>query len=88
MPCVNFFKVCQELRSDPRCGRAGIVVTSGRNFESDRRAALEAGADDYLPKPVNPRELAAALTRFDVNDAPPAPEKPLEIATRISGPPA
>jgi phosphoribosyl 1,2-cyclic phosphodiesterase/CheY-like chemotaxis protein len=87
MPRVNGFKVCRELRADASLRQTGIVVTSGRNFEADRRAAIEAGADDYLPKPVQPKDLITALARFDVNHIPPAPEKPPEVATRISGPP-
>jgi phosphoribosyl 1,2-cyclic phosphodiesterase/CheY-like chemotaxis protein len=87
MPRVNGFKVCQELRADATLRQTGIVVTSGRNFESDRRAAMEAGADDYLAKPVQPKDLVAALARFNVNHVPPAPEKPLEVTTRISGTP-
>jgi phosphoribosyl 1,2-cyclic phosphodiesterase/CheY-like chemotaxis protein len=87
MPRVNGFKVCRELRADAALRQMGIVVTSGRNFEADRRAAIEAGADDFLPKPVEPNRLVAALARFDVNDVPPAPEKPVETPTRISGVP-
>jgi phosphoribosyl 1,2-cyclic phosphodiesterase/CheY-like chemotaxis protein len=87
MPRVNGFKVCRELRADASLRQMGIVVTSGRNFEADRRAAIEAGADDYLPKPVEPTRLVAALARFDFNDVPPAPEKPIETPTRISGTP-
>jgi phosphoribosyl 1,2-cyclic phosphodiesterase/CheY-like chemotaxis protein len=87
MPRVNGFKVCRELRADAALRQMGIVVTSGRNFEADRRAAIEAGADDFLPKPVEANRLVAALARFDVNEVPPAPEKPLETPTRISGVP-
>ncbi len=87
MPRVNGFKVCQELRADATLRQTGIVVTSGRNFDADRRAAIEAGADDFLPKPVETNQLVAALARFDTNDAPPPPEKPQEIPTRISGTP-
>src|SRR6185437_7698519 len=87
MPRVNGFKVCLELRADNALRHTGIVVTSGRNFEADRRAALEAGAYDFLPKPVQPTQLVAALARFDINNIPPAPEKPLEMPTRISGTP-
>src|SRR6185437_7042673 len=87
MPRANGFKVCREIRSDPTLRQTPIVVTSGRNFETDRRAAIEAGADDFLPKPVQPMELVTALARFHVNNVPPAPEKPAEMPTRISGPP-
>lgn len=86
MPRVNGFKVCQELRADATLRQTGIVVTSGRNFEADRRAAMEAGADDFLPKPVDFNQLVTALARYDVNDIPPVPEKPSEVPTRISGP--
>jgi len=86
MPRVNGFKVCRELRADATLRQTAIVVTSGRNFEADRRAAFEAGADDYLPKPVEPDKLVATLERFDNDRVPPAPERPIEIPTRISGP--
>jgi CheY-like chemotaxis protein len=59
MPRANGFKVCRELRADATMRQTGIVVTSGRNFEADRRAAIEAGADDFLAKPVVPSELAS-----------------------------
>ena len=86
MPRSNGFKVCREIRADATLRQTPIVVTSGRNFETDRRAAIEAGADDYLAKPVQPADLVAALARFHVNNVPPPPEKPAEIPTRISGP--
>src|SRR4051812_20789210 len=52
MPRVNGFKVCRELRGDATLRQTRIIVTSGRNFDADRRAAMEAGADEYLPKPI------------------------------------
>ncbi len=85
MPRVNGFKVCRELRADSTLRQTSIVVTSGRNFEADRRAAFEAGADDYLPKPIEPSKLVAALSRFEVNDVAPPPEKPVEVFTRVAG---
>src|SRR6185312_11329501 len=83
MPRVNGFKVVQELRADATLRQTGIVVTSGRNFEADRRAAMEAGADDFLPKPVQPDDLFATLARFNVNHIPPATERPAVIDTRL-----
>ena len=38
-----------------------IIMLTARGNESDRIAGLEAGADDYLPKPFNPRELVARI---------------------------
>jgi phosphoribosyl 1,2-cyclic phosphodiesterase/ActR/RegA family two-component response regulator len=85
MPRVNGFKVCQELRADATLRQTSIVVTSGRNFEADRRAAIEAGADEFLPKPVEADQLVATLSRFDVNDVAPPAEKLFEVPARISG---
>ncbi len=58
MPRCNGFQVCRALRSDPALRQTRIFVTSGRIFESDRQAAMVAGADEYLTKPIDPAELA------------------------------
>jgi phosphoribosyl 1,2-cyclic phosphodiesterase/ActR/RegA family two-component response regulator len=85
MPRVNGFKVCRELRADATLRQTRIVVASGRNFEADRRAAFEAGADEYLEKPIDNSLLIATLSRFDGSAD--APEKPAADAPlRISGP--
>jgi phosphoribosyl 1,2-cyclic phosphodiesterase/CheY-like chemotaxis protein len=63
MPHGNGFQVCRSLREDPSLSQTRIIVTSGRQFDSDRKAALEAGADEYLTKPVNFERLVAELTR-------------------------
>src|SRR5438445_12047007 len=46
MPRCNGFRVCRELRGDTAMRGTRIVVTSGRNFEADRQAAFDAGADE------------------------------------------
>jgi hypothetical protein len=46
------------------CAHTKIVVTSGRDYESDRLAAREAGADDYLTKPIKPYDLLALIARL------------------------
>jgi len=61
MPRCNGFQVCRTLRSDPATRAARIIVTSGRQFESDRQAAFAAGADEYLVKPFEPGELLSLL---------------------------
>ncbi|MDE2410342.1 MAG: response regulator transcription factor [Sphingomonadales bacterium] len=42
-------------------GNAGIIIVSALGTEADRIAGLDIGADDYLPKPVSPRELLARI---------------------------
>ncbi len=61
MPRSNGFQVCRALRGDASLRGMRIIVTSGRQFESDRQAAFAAGADQYLTKPIEISELLKAL---------------------------
>src|SRR5204863_9978573 len=65
MPRCNGFRVCRELRADTAMRHTRIVVTSGRNFEADRQAAFEAGADEFLPKPIEPSRLLSLLAKLN-----------------------
>ncbi|HEU0040464.1 MAG TPA: response regulator, partial [Verrucomicrobiae bacterium] len=62
MPRCNGFLVCRKLRDDVTLRHTKIVVTTGRDFDVDRRTAHEAGADKYLTKPIKPDELVALLS--------------------------
>lgn len=64
MPRVNGFQVCRAIRANSTLRHTKIVVTSGRDFEADRTAARDAGADEYLTKPIQPQELIALLQRL------------------------
>src|SRR6266496_3472693 len=64
MPRCNGFQVCRSLRSDPALRHIKIVVTSGRDFNTDRQAAFAEGADEYLSKPINPDQLLVLLSRI------------------------
>ena len=48
-------------RSEPRTSRIPIVIISGLTDVDNRVKGLRQGADDYLPKPFNPRELIARI---------------------------
>jgi two-component system KDP operon response regulator KdpE len=71
MPGVGGAETCREVRS--LLPRIGIVMVTVRDAENDMVKALEAGADDYLTKPVRFRELVARLRavsrRLHVEDA-------------------
>ena len=58
MPKLNGLEVLQALRSRLN---TPIVMLTGRGDDIDRIVGLEMGADDYLGKPCNPRELSARL---------------------------
>lgn len=64
MPRSNGFLVCRRIRSDFTLRNTKIVVTSGRDYDSDRLAAREAGADEYLTKPIKPYDLLAVMARL------------------------
>ena len=71
MPGVGGVETCREVRS--LLPKIGIVMVTVRDAENDMVKALEAGADDYLTKPVRFRELVARLRavarRLRVEDA-------------------
>jgi DNA-binding response OmpR family regulator len=53
--------LCGMLREEPGLGRVPLLVVSQRASEVDRILAFEFGADDFLPEPFYPRELAARV---------------------------
>jgi DNA-binding response OmpR family regulator len=58
LPDGDGFDVCRRVRAE---SDIPILMLTARGDETDRIVGLELGADDYLPKPFNPRELAARL---------------------------
>ena len=58
MPGEDGLSVCQRLSSE---GRLPIIMLTALGEDADRIVGLEIGADDYLPKPFNPRELLARI---------------------------
>jgi DNA-binding response OmpR family regulator len=58
LPGMSGMHVLQKLRAT---SRIGVLMLSARSDEVERILGLEYGADDYLPKPFNPRELVARI---------------------------
>ncbi|MEZ0256958.1 MAG: response regulator [Chthoniobacter sp.] len=63
MPRSNGFHVCRAVREREEIKDTRIIVISGRDFPSDRQSAAEAGADDFLVKPIELVQLHEALKR-------------------------
>ncbi len=57
MPRMSGFEVCRLLKDDPQTRDIPIIVVTALNTDTDYERAYEAGADDYLRKPVNRVEL-------------------------------
>jgi two-component system, OmpR family, response regulator CpxR len=79
LPGINGFEVLRRIRNR---SRIPVLLLTARGEDVDRIVGLEIGADDYLPKPFNPRELVARihaiLRRTRSSEAPP-PHQPGEI---------
>lgn len=58
LPGIDGFSVLRRLREK---SRVPVLMLTARGEDVDRIIGLELGADDYLPKPFNPRELAARI---------------------------
>jgi CheY-like chemotaxis protein len=76
MPEMNGYEAAARIR-DPQSGvrnsKIPIVALTAHAMQGDREKCLEAGMDDYITKPVNPRTLAAMLEKW----LPPESQKPL-----------
>jgi two-component system KDP operon response regulator KdpE len=59
MPGIGGIRACREMRKS--LPRLGILMLTVRDSEEDKVLALDAGADDYITKPFNIRELAARI---------------------------
>ena len=59
LPGEDGLAICQRLRTQG--DRTPIIMLTARGEDADRILGLEMGADDYLPKPFNPRELLARI---------------------------
>ncbi len=69
LPDGDGFALCRELRAG---SDIPILMLTARGEDTDRIVGLELGADDYLPKPFNPRELIARLRAIMRRRAAPA----------------
>jgi two-component system, OmpR family, alkaline phosphatase synthesis response regulator PhoP len=58
LPGLDGWQVCQTLRNE---SAVPIIMLTARTTEQDRITGLDLGADDYVPKPFSPRELAARV---------------------------
>lgn len=81
MPHESGLEVCQRLRAAG--DRTPIIMLTAKGDEDERIEGLDAGADDYLPKPFNPRELVSRIHAVMRRFADAAPGAPLPTDASI-----
>ena len=63
MPGMDGFETCQRLKNNPATAHIPVVMVTALTDATDRVRGLEAGADDFLSKPVNDVALMARVRR-------------------------
>jgi two-component system, OmpR family, response regulator len=82
LPGEDGLSICRRLRA---ASRVPILMLTARGEDIDRIVGLEMGADDYLPKPFNPRELVARIRAIlRRTEAPPIASRRFLINTTLS----
>ncbi len=80
LPDLDGIEVLRELR---KTSSVPVIMLTARGDEVDRIVGLEVGADDYLPKPFNPRELSARIKAV-LRRGPASPQSATPLPERLS----
>ena len=86
LPDTSGLELTRQLRKDPNTRDIPVIMLTARADESDKVTGLEGGADDYVTKPFDPRELLArlksVLRRLQARPAPEAKPQPERVPPR------
>lgn len=64
LPRLDGWSATRRIKADPALKHIPVIALTAHAMIGDRERALAAGCDDYLPKPINMRELASKLARY------------------------
>src|SRR4029079_1837252 len=73
LPDLDGFEICRRIRAR---SQVPVLMLTARGDDLDRIVGLELGADDYLPKHLNPRDVVARLGAILRRARRPAPDQP------------
>jgi len=76
MPEMDGYEVLRRLRANPTMSRVPVILFTAKAQVDDKITGFEAGADDYLTKPVTPAELIARVKALLLRASYTAPERP------------
>ncbi len=61
MPKVDGFELCRRIKEDEKHRNISVVIITGLSSKEDRIKGIEAGAEDFITKPLDPREILARM---------------------------
>lgn len=64
LPGISGLELAREFKSDARLAPVPLIATTAQVLVGDRERCLEAGCDDYLPKPLDIRRLREVLRQY------------------------
>ncbi len=64
MPRMNGYEVCRRLKTDPKTQGVPVVMCSSKGEEFDRYWGMKQGADAYIVKPFQPKELVGTVKQL------------------------
>lgn len=64
MPKMNGYEVCRKLKTDPKTQKVPVIMCSSKGEEFDRYWGMKQGADAYIVKPFQPKELVATVKQL------------------------
>jgi DNA-binding response OmpR family regulator len=85
MPGMDGYEVCRRLRADPATAGTPIIMFTARMKMDDKVTGFQAGADDYLVKPIHPEELASRVETLLKRSARRRAEERLSMRAKVFG---
>lgn len=69
LPHMNGYEVCRRIRADSKTEKIPVIICSAKKEEFDRYWGMKQGADAYLTKPYQAKEIASTIKGFLNNEA-------------------
>ena len=85
MPDMDGFEVCRRLRADPTTAAIPVIMFTAKTMVDDKVTGFQAGADDYLTKPVHPDELATRVEALLARSAQRQVEAETTLGAKVFG---